>query len=155
MINFYKPNSKNSGSAFGFRLGIQGKSEEPCLYMTAVKQFSWDSNKKSGSFSNNSKDPDKSASVKFNEAELGGFIYAIENYEKFSAFHSYDQNSTSISLSPYKKSDGTKAFSFSLTRNSSNKFGLGLEMSEAYLISEYFKFVLKELFTFRTNSQKK
>lgn len=150
MINFYKPNSKNLGNAFGFRLGVQGKNEEPCLYMTAVKQHSWDSNKRRGSFSQNAKDPEKSASIKFNEAELGGFIYAIENYEKFNAFHSFDDNKTSISLSPYTKNDGTKAFSFSVTRNSANKFGIGLEMSEAYLLANYFKFVLNKIFTYRT-----
>ena len=153
MINFYKPNSKNTGNAFGFRLGIQGKSEEPCLYMTAVKQHSWDSNKKSGSFSGNSKDPEKSVSMKFNESELGGFICAIENYEKYNAFHSFDDNKTSISLSPYTKNDGTKAFSFSVTRNSANKFGIGLEMSEAYLLANYFKFVLNKIFTYRTQTK--
>ena len=154
MINFYKPNSKNTGNAFGFRLGIQGKSEEPCLYMTAVKQHSWDSNKKRGSFSGNSKDPEKSVSVKFNESELGGFIYAIENYEKFSTFHSYEDNSTSISLNPYTKNDGTKAYSFSVSRNSANKFGVGLEMSEAYLLVNYFKFVLNKIFNYRTVTSK-
>ena len=153
MIHFYKPNSKNTGSAFGFRIGIQGKNDEPCLYMTAVKQYSWDQNKKSGSFSQNAKDPDKSASIKFNESELGGFIYAIEKYEKFSAFHSFDDNKTSISLSPYQKNDGTNAFSFSVNRNSANKFGIGLEMSEAYLLSEYFKFVLVKIFEYRTSKK--
>ena len=48
MINFYKPNSKNSGNAFGFRLGVKGKTDEPCLYMTAVQQHSWDPKKRSG-----------------------------------------------------------------------------------------------------------
>ena len=150
MINFYKPNSKNTGNAFGFRLGVKGKTDEPCLYMTAVQQHSWDAGKRSGSFSANSKNPEKSASIKFNESELGGFIYAIENYEKFNAFHSFDDNKTSISLSPYTKNDGTKAFSFSVTRNSANKFGIGLEMSEAYLLANYFKFVLNKIFTYRT-----
>mgnify|MGYP003653850343 CR=1 FL=1 len=154
MIQFYKPNSKNTGNAFGFRLGVQGKSQEPCLYMTAVQQHSWDSKNRNGSFAKNAKDPDKSASVKFNESELGGFIYAIENYEKFSAFHSFDNNSTSILLGPYTKKDGTKAFSFSVARNSSNKFGMGLEMSEAYLLSEYFKFVLGTIFSHRIESAK-
>lgn len=155
MINFYKPNSNNTGNAFGFRLGIQGKNQEPCLYMTAVQQHSWDSKKKSGSFSANSKNPEKSISIKFNESELGGFIYAIQNYDKFNAFHSFDDNKTSISLSPYTKKDGTKAFSFSVTRNSATKFGIGLEMSEAYLLVEYFKFVIKEILSFRTISLKK
>jgi len=154
MINFYKPNSKNTGNAFGFRMGIQGKSDEPCIYMTAVKQHSWNSDKKTGSFAENAKDPEKSISVKFNEIELGGFIYAVENYEKFGAYHSFDGNSTSISLSPYTKKDGTKAFSFSVTRNSSNKFGIGLEMSEAYLMVQYFKFAINKIFSHRSQIKK-
>jgi len=148
MIQLYKPNSQNTGTAFGFRIGTQGKNEEPCLYMTAVKQASWDPKKRSGSFSSNSKNPDKSAIVKFNEFEIGGFIYAIDKYEKFGAFHSFDDNSTGISLSPYSKKDGTKAFSFTVTRNSSNKFGIGIEMSEAYSLSQYFKFVLESIFEY-------
>ncbi|NVM35101.1 MAG: hypothetical protein HWN81_05865 [Candidatus Lokiarchaeota archaeon] len=155
MINFYKPNSKNTGCAFGFRMGTQGKNQEPCIYMTAVKQFSWDANKKNGSFSGNHKDPEKSISVKFNEVEIGGFISAVENYKKFSAYHTFDDNSTSIMFSPYKKKNGDEAFSFTVTRNSSNKFGIGLEMSEAYLISEFFKYVLSQLFSFRINQQAK
>jgi len=151
MIQLYKPNSKNTGNAFGFRLGVQGKSEEPCLYMTAIQQHSWNQKTRSGSFSGNSKNPEKSLSVKFNESELGGFIYAIENYDKYNVFHSFEDNKTSISLSTYTKKDGTKAFSFSLTRNSANKFGIGLEMSEAYLLAQYFKFVLNKIFTYRTN----
>ena len=144
---------QNTGNAFGFRIGIQGKNETPCLYMTAIKQHSWNSKTRSGSFSENSKNPEKCISVKFNESELGGFIYAIENYDKFNAFHSFDDNKTSISLGPYTKNDGTKAFSFSVSRNSANKFGIGLEMSEAYLLSEYFKFVLNEIFTYKTNNK--
>ena len=127
-MQFYKPNSQNTGTAFGFRIGTQGKTDKPCLYMTAVKQFSWDANKRSGSFSGNAKNPDKCAIVKFNEFEIGGFIYAIENYDKFSAFHSFDDNKTGISLNTYSKKDGTKAYSFTVTRNSSNKFGMGIEM---------------------------
>jgi len=152
-MQFYKPNSQNTGTAFGFRIGTQGKSEKPCLYMTAVKQSSWDAKKRSGSFSGNAKDPEKSAIVKFNEFEIGGFIYAIENYEKYSTFHSFDTNKTSISLVPYTKKDGTKAFSFTVTRNSSNKFGMGVETSEAYALCEYFKYVLGKIFEFQPTSK--
>lgn len=155
MINFYKPNSQNTGCAFGFRIGTQGKNNEPCVYMTAVKQFSWNDKAKSGSFSGNHKNPDKSLSVKFNETEISGFIYAVEQYKKFSAYHTFDGNSTSIMFSPYKKKSGDDAFSFTVTRNSSNKFGVGFEISEAYLISEFFKYALQSLFSYRIKEQSK
>jgi len=155
MINFYKPNSKNTGCAFGFRMGTQGKNNEPCVYMTSVKQYSWNEKTKNGSFSGNYKDPEKSISVKFNETEISGFIYAVEKYKKFNAYHTFDDNSTSIMFSPYKKKNGEDAFSFTVTRNSSNKFGIGLEISEAYLISEFFKYALHALFSYRKNEQSK
>jgi hypothetical protein len=155
MIQFYKPNSQNTGNAFGFRLGSKAQAEsEPCVYMTAVQQHSWNAKTKNGSFAENAKNPEKSILVKFNENELGGFIYAIEKYQTFKAFHSYEDNSTSITLAPYKKKNGTDAFSFTVTRNSAQKFGMGIEMSEAYVLAEYFKFVLNKLFEYRTQKTK-
>ena len=117
--------------------------------MRAVKQYSWDDSKRSGSFSGNAKDPEKSISIKLNEIEVGGFINAITNYKDFSAFHSYEDNKTSISFKPYTKKDGTEAFSFGVTRNSTNKFGIGVEMSEAYGLLEFCKFYLQELYVCR------
>ena len=35
-------------------------------------------------------------SIKLNEIEIGRFIQAIENYQEFSAFLSYEDNKTSI-----------------------------------------------------------
>jgi len=54
MIQFYKPNSQNTGNAFGFRLGSKAQAEsEPCVYMTAVQQHSWNAKTKNGSFAEN------------------------------------------------------------------------------------------------------
>ena len=100
-------------------------------------------------FQGNAKDPEKSISIKLNEIEIGGFINAIINYKEFSAFHSYEDNKTSISFKPYTKKDGTEAFSFGVTRNSTNKFGIGVEMSEAYGLLEFCKMFLQELYTCR------
>jgi hypothetical protein len=91
----------------------------------------------------------------FNENELGGFIYAIEQYSEFSAFHTYEENKTAISFKPYTKKNGQKAFSFSITRNSANKFGIGLEMAEAYSLVQFFKFALNQIYSFRISSNEK
>ena len=149
IVQYYKPNSKNTGCAFSFDIGANNKNQEPCVYVRAVKQYSWDASKRSGSFSGNAKDPEKSISIKLNEIEVGGLINAITNYTEFSAFHSYEDNKTSISFKPYTKKDGTKAFSFGVTRNSANKFGIGVEMSEGYGLLEFFKFFLQELYIHR------
>ena len=146
IVQYYKPNSKNTGCAFSFDIGSNIKNGEPCVYVRAVKQHSWNQSKRTGSFSENAKDPDKSVSIKLNEVEVGGFIYAIEKYTEFSAFHSFEDNKTQISFKPYKKKDGSDAFSFGVTRNSVNKFGIGVEMSEAYVLREFLTFYLQELY---------
>ena len=143
IVQYYKPNSRNTGCAFSFDIGVNNKNQEPCVYIRAVKQFSWNDKTRSGSFSENAKNPEKSISIKLNEIEVGGFIHAIEKYTEFSAFHSYEDNKTSISFKPYQKKDGAKAFSFGVTRNSANKFGIGVEMSEGYMLLEFCKFFLQ------------
>ena len=154
IVEYYKPNSKNTGCAFSFDIGSNQKNNEPCIYIRAIKQFSWNAEKRTGSFSENSKNPEKSISLKINEIEAGGFINAIENYCEFSAFHSFQDNKTSISFKPYSKKDGTKAFSFGVTRNSANKFGIGVEMSEAYGLLEFLKIYLQELYLHRLQKTK-
>ena len=120
----------------------------------AVKQHSWNQSRRTGSFSENAKNPEKSISIKLNEVEVGGLIHAIEKYTDFSAFHSYEDNKTAISFKPYTKKDGTNAFSFGVTRNSANKFGIGVEMSEAYGLREFLKFYLQELYLNRLSAAK-
>lgn len=153
MIQLYKPNSKNSGCAFGFKLGTTGKSKEPCIYINAIMQHSWDAQSRNGSFSENAKNPEKTTIIKLNQFELGGIIYAIENYSEYKGFHSHGDNKTSILFKPYTKQDGTKAFSFTITKNSALKFGVGIEMGEAYAIREFFKDTLRTIFQFRESLQ--
>ena len=154
IVQYYKPNSKNTGCAFSFDIGANNKNQVPCVYVRAIKQHSWNDKPRTGSFSENAKDPDKAISIKLNEIEVGGLIFAIEKYKEFSAFHSYEDNKTSISFKPYKKKDGADAFSFGVTRNSANKFGIGVEMSEAYGLREFLKFYLQELYIFRLSKNK-
>ena len=149
IVQYYKPNPRNTGCAFSFDIGANNKNQEPCVYIRAVKQFSWNDKTRTGSFSENAKNPDKSISIKLNEIEVGGFIYAIEKYTEFSAFHSYEDNKTSISFKPYQKKDGTPAFSFGVTRNSANTFSISVEMSEGRTLLEFCKFFLQELYAFR------
>jgi hypothetical protein len=149
MIALYKPNSRNLGCAFSFNLGQTGKAKEPCVYINAIMQHSWNDKIKNGSFSENAKNPDKTIIVKFNEFELGGFIHAIENYCEYNTFHTFEDNKTSIQFKPYTKNNGAKAFSLSISKNSALKFGIGIEIGEAYVIREFFKGVLAKTFNFR------
>jgi len=155
IVQLYKPNPRNTGYAFSFDIGSANQSQEPCVYVRAVRQHSWNSDKRTGSFSENAKHPENSLSIKINEIEMGGLINAIENYSEFSAYHSYEDNKTQIFFKPYQKKDGSKAFSFGITRNSTNKFGIGVEISEAYCLLEFLKFTLQEIYAYRFTKNEK
>jgi len=153
-FSLYKPNSKVTGCAFQFKIG-QGKGSEKTLYVSAIQQSSWNENTKTGSFSDNAKNPEKTLNIKLNENEIGGLLYAIRQYTEFSAFHTFDDNKTQISFKPYTKQNDahTKAFSFGVTRNGSQKFGIGIELGEAEALSEFLKFTLTEIFYSRNFSK--
>ena len=149
-FSLYKPNSKVTGCAFQFKIG-QGKGDEKTLYVSAIQQASWNENTKTGSFSDNAKNPEKTLNIKLNENEIGGLLYAIRTYNDFSAFHTFDENKTQISFKPYTKNNDakTKAFSFTVSRNGNQKFGIGIELGEAEALCEFLKFTLNEIFCSR------
>jgi hypothetical protein len=151
-FSLYKPNPKVTGCAFQFKIG-QGKGDEKTLYVSAIQQSSWNENTKTGSFSDNAKNPEKTLNIKLNENEIGGLLYAIRLYTEFSAFHTFDENKTQISFKPYTKQNGTKAFSFSVSRNGNQKFGIGIELGEAEALSEFLKFTLIQIYSNRSVSK--
>jgi hypothetical protein len=153
-FSLYKPNSKVTGCAFQFKIG-QRKGSEKTLYVSAIQQSSWNENTKTGSFSDNAKNPEKTLNIKLNENEIGGLLYAIRTYTDFSAFHTFDDNKTQISFKPYTKNNDakTKAFSFTISRNGNQKFGIGIELGEAETLSEFLKFTLTEIYYSRTFSK--
>jgi hypothetical protein len=151
-FSLYKPNSKVTGCAFQFKIG-QGKGSEKTLYISSIQQSSWNENTKTGSFSDNAKNPEKTLNIKLNENEIGGLLYAIRQYKEFSAYHTFEDNKTQISFKPYQKKDGTDAFSFSISRNGNQKFGIGIELGEAEALSEFLKFTLSEIYYSRNTSK--
>ena len=50
IVQYYKPNSSNKGCAFSFDIGANNKNQEPCVYIRAVKQYSWNDKTRTGSF---------------------------------------------------------------------------------------------------------
>jgi hypothetical protein len=74
--NLYKPNAKSTGCAFSFKIitkDKEGNPSKPTFLIQAIKQASWDSNKRTGSFSANAKDPEKNIYCKINEGEAWSF----------------------------------------------------------------------------------
>jgi len=169
-LSLYKPNPKNTGCGFSFQLGLNNKNHESTLYVKAIKQHSWDENKKQGYFQENIGKPDKNITIKFNEYEIGNMIYAISTRQEYSTFHTFNEDKTSIKLTPWDKKAKkslknkdtgeweeqwitVKAYSFSLTRNGNQNFAIALEPGEAVALNEFFRFCLKNIFQDRTDKQ--
>jgi len=169
-LSLYKPNSKNTGCGFSFQAGLDGKTREPSFYIKSIQQHTWDSQKKRGYFQGNVSNPDKNITVKFNEYELGSFIEAFNSRTEYNTFHSFKEDKTVIKLAPWDKKTKKSvkneatgewedkwstipAFSLSLTRNGSQKFGVGIEPGEARAIVQLMKFALNNLFNVRLKKQ--
>ena len=134
----YKGNSKNTGNAFGFSLSKDKKS----FWINAVNQFSYDENSTStnkASFKGNSKNPDKSISIKVNVTELGGLIAALKTFGTWDTVHTYQKDGnkimTSIKMGVWKRENNPKGDAMSLSINSGpKKFGIALEKGEIEVI---------------------
>ena len=168
-ITIYKPNSKNSGCAFSFRYGIQD-NKEPCLYVSAIQQHSWDQKTKTGNFASNANDFSKNLKIKFNEFECGSMISCFKRRYEYNTFHTFEDNKTTIKISPWDKkikvsslNSSTKkieektrilpAFGISITRNGADSFKISLEPGEVEVLSEFIRNLISRIVDFRINSQ--
>lgn len=151
-LAFYKPDSRNTGSAASFQISRK-EGEEPTFYVNIINQFSWDAAKRTGSFGGNRKDPDKNVNFKLNETELGEILHTINTNVTWSGYHKSQNNTTQIRFAPYKKRRGVKegepesgeeylCFGFSVTKNGANRFKIPLEPGEymrlVAFINKYF-----------------
>lgn len=157
MIQIYKPNKSNTGCAMNVQIGRAGKKRELAVFLQSILQFSWDDQKKTGSFSGNREDKDKNITFKLTESECGGVISAIKNRHEFSAFHSHEQNKTSLKLIPWDKEFKGKgkngeytytqpAFGLTIVRNGNQTFRVPLECGEARCIVALLENYLDKLY---------
>jgi len=134
-IQFYKPNSKNTGGAGAFSCSLNNRTGQVESYINLIKQLSWDSTKKVGKFY----DPnitDNKIAIKMSSSELGSMMDVIENLgNEFSTVHRSDSGMTSITFKPYEFK-GTKGFSLGASRDG-KKFGIGLTIGEAVVVREF------------------
>jgi hypothetical protein len=148
MISFYKPNSKNTGTACSFSVNTKDGS----LWSSLIKQSSWNEGAKIGSFSENRDNPQKSAKIKFSMTEAAGLLETLDKNVEFSAYHSSDKQVTKIKFVPYMRDDKQVGFSYSVLKenkeNIENKqsFLLGLYFNEARLLKEFLTHSLHSIF---------
>jgi len=148
MIQFYKPNPRNSGSACSFY-----KTRDGAIMFSIIKQASWDDSKKTGSFQKNKTDPKGNVKVKLSLAELAGILESIDKDSEFKEFHNSPNQTTQIRFAPYldKNTNERKGFSLSVskqTKDSQDKlsFLIGLTFKEARLLREYLLYIIHDSF---------
>lgn len=148
MITYYKPNSKNTGTACSFSVN----SKDGSIWSSLIKQNSWDESKKIGSFSGNQNNPSKSVKIKFSLNEAAGILDAIERSTEFSAYHTSEKQTTQIKFAPYIKDEKQVGFSYMVSKsdkqNSENKqsYLIGLYFSEARLLRQFLSYALDSVF---------
>lgn len=148
MISFYKPNSKNTGTACSFSVNPKDES----IWSSLIKQSSWNDSKKVGSFSENQNNPLKSVKIKFSLTEAAGLLDAIERNNEFSAYHTSEKQSTQIKLAPYIKDNKQVGFSYMVSKtdkqNSENKqsYLIGFYFNETRLLKQFLSYALNSVF---------
>ena len=100
MIHFYKPNSKNTGTACSF----WHNSKEGSFFGSFIKQHSWNSQgggRGTGSFSKNKGNPQKEVIIKFNQMEIASLIDCTERDDEFSGYHRSQKQVVNFKFGPY------------------------------------------------------
>jgi len=165
-IQIYKPNSKNTGSAYTFSKSKDKKDGSPVFYISAIAQHSWNDETKTGSFAGNSKNPEKTINVKISEIEAGSFISAFNSRYEYTAFHSYEGNNTTIKATPWDKNTkiskynpSTKqyedssievpAFGFTLSKGKGNSIKIALDPGEVEVVKNLFEIFITDYLNFK------
>ncbi len=165
-IQIYKPNSKNTGSAFTFSKSKDKKSNQPVFYISAIAQHSWNDETKTGSFAGNSKNPEKTINVKISEVEAGSFLSAFSSRYEYTAFHSYEGNNTTIKATPWDKKQKVSkydpsskgfvesdievpAFGITLSKGKGNSIKIALDPGEVELVKSMLSIFIEDFLKFK------
>jgi hypothetical protein len=161
-LSLYKPNPKNTGCAISFQIAPAKDNKEPQFFVNCLLQHSWNSEKKTGSFVENRKNPSKNIALKFNEFELGEFVHTFRTNKQYSTFHTTGDYQTQIRLTPYSKTRGkdkfaveVMAFGLSFIRNGSDTFKIPIDPGEAIRLTSFIEYFFTILDDHRKLEQEK
>ena len=155
MLQFYKPNPRNSGSACSFY-----RTRDGSLMISMIKQASWDEAKKTGSFQKNKNDPKGNVKVKLSFTEAAGFLETLDKDIEFKEYHNSQNQTTRIRLAPYftKETNERKGFSLAISKQSKDSDDkasiiIGLTFKEARHLKEYLLYVIHDSFANPTKTK--
>ena len=147
MIHFYKPTPKVTGTACSFYLN----KKDNAFFGTLIKQDSWNSERRIGSFKKNKDNPSKRVNIKFSALEIASFIDAIKRNQKFTGYHGSNQI-VRFTFGPYVRDEEQKGFSFSVTKESKedstekSSYLIGFNFGEAELLQQHLSHLLLDGF---------
>ena len=149
MIHFYKQTAKVTGTACSFYLN----KKDNAFFSTLIKQASWDSNRKIGSFKSNKDNPSKRVNIKFSALEISSIIDSIKRNQKFTGYHGSNQI-VRFTFGPYvrKGEQEQRGFSFSVTKENKedstekSSYLIGFNFGEAELLVQHLSYLLTESF---------
>ena len=172
-LQFYKPNPKSTGSACSFWKNQEEKNNETVhtFWCSLIKQHSWNSKTRTGSFSENKDNPEKRVIIKFSATEICGLIDAIERNVPYEGYHGSNQV-VKFYFKPYfpKKKDKENkwvaskeqgGFSLSVQKedkeDSTNKqsYVIGFTWPESKLLCYYLETVVKQSFLSKGKNKSK
>lgn len=145
MLQFYKPNKSNKGTACSFKVSSD------CLFLSVIKQSGFNPETQRGIFSGNKDDPTMSGTVQITQIELGGFIDVIENNTQFDKFHKNEKGTSSIKFGPYLKEGKQVGFSLNVVKDTNGvkaSFLIGFDYAEARTLKAYLEYSLRSTFIF-------
>lgn len=151
MIQIYKPNRNNSGIATGFQASDRDRS----LYVSFIRQYSWNAQTQKGSFMENRKKPGFSTLLKFSQVEVAAILDALEQNSGWKTIHVAPNRSTQIILAPGDQAHPGFTFTVNQTEKSDGQkasFFLPLNFGEARLIREYLLHYLHKSFGIKEQS---
>ncbi len=145
-LSLYKPSKSNKGTAISFMASDNDNS----LYLSLIKQASWNETTRTGSFIQNKDKPGLNAKVKLNHLEAACILDSIETNSMWSTVHSTEKKMTNITFAPGDEQHP----GFTLSVNQTDKqdttlkssFFMPLSFGEARLIKEYLVHYLHKSF---------
>ena len=145
MLQFYKPNPRNTGSACSFSYNKNDKA----LWVNFIKQSSWNGQTKSGTFKGSG--PEKKANSKFSVTELAGLVHAIETNGEYGNFHGTKERNTTFKFCPYMRDGSQVGYSFSLNQSNAQEgtkksFIIWFNFAEGRMLKQYALTVLNNYF---------
>ena len=146
MVHFYKPNLKVTGTACSF----WHNPKENTFFGSFIKQDSWNSKTKTGSFSKNKGNPEKEVIIKFSNVEIATIIDCIDRDVEHSGYHQSQKQIVKFNFKKYVYKDERKGFSWGAVKEAKDdavnkaSFIIGLSFGEAMLLKEHLLFMLHD-----------